>query len=114
MYSSPISGDDGGLGGLQGKRPFCCCPFSFLSFLSTGVEDETNWLRKVSVESEAREDIEVIWDDEPVSEESLPRLCFLRMSVNFLILPLQRSLKLPCSRKEKSERLCDSAPPRFG
>lgn len=58
---------------------------------------------KVSVEAEAHEEIEAIWDDEPVSEESLPRLRFLRMSVNFFILPLRRSLELPCSRKENSE-----------
>lgn len=102
MYS-PFAGDNGGLGGLGGSRPFCCRPFSFLSFLSAGGGDGTKGFMKVSVEAEAQEESEVIWDDEPVSEESLPRLRFLRMSVNFLILPLRRSLKLPCSRKEKSE-----------
>lgn len=59
---------------------------------------------KVSVEVLAQEQIGPIWGDEPVSEESLPRLPFLRMSVNFLILPpLRRLLELPCSRKVKSE-----------
>jgi hypothetical protein len=76
MYSSPFLGDDGGLGGLEGRRPFCYRPFSFLSFLSTGGEDGMKWFRKVSVESEAQEEIEVIWDDEPVSEASLPWLRF--------------------------------------
>lgn len=55
---------------------------------------------KVSVEAEAQEEIEVIWDDMPVSDESLPRLRFLSISVNvnFLILPLRRSPELVCSR----------------
>jgi hypothetical protein len=105
INSSPFAGDNGGLGAIGSGRPFCCRPFSFLSFLSTGEGDGTTGLMKVSVEAEAQEEIEAIWDDEPVSDESLPRLRFLRISgnVNFFILPLRRSLELPCSRNENSE-----------
>lgn len=104
INSSSFAGDNGGLGALGSGRPFCCRPFSFLSLL-IGEGDGTKGFIKVSVEAEAQEEIEAIWDDEPVSEESLPRLRFLRMSVNmnFFILTLRRSLELPCSRKEKSE-----------
>lgn len=53
INSSPFAGDNGGLGALRSGRDFCCRPFSFLSFLSTGKGDGTTGFIKVSVEAEA-------------------------------------------------------------
>ena len=58
------SGNDGGVRDALGSggRSLSCRPFSFLSFLSTcgcGGDDETG-IMKVSVETEAKEDVEVI------------------------------------------------------
>jgi hypothetical protein len=51
-------------------------PFLFLVLLEYWWGRWNEVVRKFSVESEAQEEIEVIWDDEPVSEASLPWLRF--------------------------------------